>query len=71
MGGGTAKSTEDGESHEASTAVWHSSSKAELNAAMVVLLPLTFIFGLWVLYGAFCILIHFMSFLEEIMSESL
>ena len=69
---GTAISTENVKSHEASTAVWCSASKAEPNAVTAVVFFSQF--RLWSLrvafLGTFCIRIHFMSFPKKIVSES-
>lgn len=68
---GTAISTGNSESHVASTEAWHSFSKAEPTTVTGVLF-LTF--GVWSPHVAFLgtsgIMIHFISFPENIVSES-
>lgn len=71
--GGTAISTGNSTSHEASTGVWPRSSRAEPNATIAVKPSLAFRFGLYVLHAwrTLDIINHLMSFPEKIRSESL
>lgn len=69
---GTAMSTGNGISHEGNTTIWDRPSKAELNAPIIVILSLTFMFLSWhlVFLGRVYMMTNFTSFPKEIMSES-
>ena len=67
---GMAISTGNGASHGPSTAAWHSPSKAAPNAALAVLLSLSFEV-LVAFLGTLCLIFHLMPFHENIMFESL